>query len=296
MTYQKETAPRDADTDEVLEVPYKPASPALPVETFPLAGLAERRGVAELTTRQRLQFELLVWCTAGRGRHEVDFEDVELGPGRIVHVRTGQVHRWILDPPYEARLILLRPLDRRSDWRAGPRVITPDRDTGQDLDRVLDIVGRQGRTPLTLASLEAVRDLLVSLLELNRPQADNPTQHESIFRDFERLLFDAAPPPRTVDSCAQRLGCSTRTLTRACRSVAGVTPKVMLDRAVALEAQRQLSLGDTTIAAVAERLGFAELSNFTRFFQRVTGETPSAFVAGATRAPLIGHGRRRADG
>ncbi|MFK8023190.1 MAG: helix-turn-helix domain-containing protein [Ilumatobacter sp.] len=230
---------------------------------------------------QRLGFELLVCCDAGFGHHEVDFERVDLAPGRILHVRPGQVHRWVLDPRYEARLFLLRELDHRSDWSPGPHVIETDGDLERDLATIVALADPDRRTtPLTLRSLEALRDLLIALLGLSLPNRQNASHREIVYDEFEHLLGETDTPPRTVQQCAQLLGCSTRTLTRACRSVAQSEPKALIDRAVAVEAQRRLSEVGASATRVAEALGFTEPSHFSRFFKRVTGETPTEFAAG----------------
>lgn len=282
MTYQKQTPSAVVDENDdsiVVDVPYQPTTTGLPVETFTLQSLVQRRGRTELTTPQRIQFELFVWCTDPVARHEVDFDEVELAPDRILHVRPGQVHRWVFKPAYEAGLILLQPLARRRNWKPGPQVIAADGELRQDLIHILGLANREGRsTPLSLSSLAAIRDLLVARLHVDDSVREQPTPHVSIHNDFERLLAEAGPPIRTVEECARRIGCSARTLTRACQSVASVTPKRLIDQAVALEAQRLLSVGGTA-TQVADTLGFVELAHFSRFFARVTNETPSSFVA-----------------
>lgn len=270
----------DKVSEQVDDVPYRPPAAGIPLETFTLSSLVQRHGRAQLANLQRPHFELLVCCSAGTGRHEVDFGEVELGPNRILHVRPGQVHRWILEPLYEANLVLLQPLESRRNWKPGPHIISTDRELNQDVSDILGFASRNDRsTPLSIRSLEAIRDLLVARLGLDDSHSDGATPHEGIYDDFERLLAQADPPLRTVDSCARLLGCSARTLTRACQGVAGVAPKRLIDRAIALEAQRQLSVGNSSATQVAEALGFAELSHFSRFFVRVTNETPSAFAA-----------------
>lgn len=283
MAYQNRTS-------GVVEVPYNPAAAALPVETFTLTSLRQRRGEAELETHQRPQFELVIWCTAGTGRHEVDFESVQLLPGRIIHVGTNQVHRWFLNPSYEARLVLLRPIHHRPTVRSGPRVIDTNPDLETDLHRILDLTGRD----LSMRSLEAVRELIVSMLGLDHPDQADIGERAALYRQYERLLSGPEPPPQTVEECASRIGCSTRTLARACHAMVGASPKALLDHAVALEAQRRLSLPNRSITEVAASLGFTELANFTRFFGRVTGQPPSAFVAGLTD-PAPGRSIRPGD-
>lgn len=280
LTYQNATAP----LDDPVAVPYRPHVPGIGLETFTLSSLVERRGLDELTVPQRIEFELLIWCSTGSVSHEVDFEQVDVERGNIVHIRPGQVHRWILNPIYDARLFLMRPLDERTNWSSGAHVIEPHGELRRDLDAIVALADPANRSaPLSLSGVEAVRDLLIDVLGLIRPR-ENVTYHETIYRDFQRLLGESRSPGRTVQSYASLVGCSARTLTRACRSVAHSEPKALVDRAVALEAQRQLSEPGSSATEVAASLGFAELSHFSRFFRRVTGETPTAFVAGFAAA------------
>ena len=44
-----------------------------------------------------------------------------------------------------------------------------------------------------------------------------------------------------------------------------------------LEAKRQLSHADASVAEIAEELGFDDASNFSSYFRRQTRMTPGAF-------------------
>ena len=44
-----------------------------------------------------------------------------------------------------------------------------------------------------------------------------------------------------------------------------------------LEAKRQLSHADASVAEIAEQLGFDDPSNFSSYFRRHTGMTPGDF-------------------
>ena len=111
-------------------------------------------------------------------------------------------------------------------------------------------------------------------------------------RAFERSVEQHLDEHRSVAWHATRIGTSTRTLVRACRQVVGTTPKLHLDRLVALEARRLLAHSDAPIEGVADDLGFSEPSNFTKFFVRVTGLTPRDFRRDVRRADWS-HARRR---
>lgn len=254
------------------------------METFTLSSLKQRRTPHELAARQRLQFDLLIARLTGSGTHEVDFEPARLGADQILHVRPGQIHRFALDDGYDARLVLLRPFQNRRNWKPGPNVLSPDAQTQSDLGAALDLARSEGRAaPLSEASIEAVHTLLIELLGLRSAPAPDASLGERVFADFERLLGGPVLPPRTVADCALAVGCSPRTLGRACAEFANASPKQMIDKAIAMEGQRLLALGDITATEVGERLGFVELAHFSRFLSRVTGKSPTAFAIAEDR-------------
>jgi AraC-like DNA-binding protein len=83
------------------------------------------------------------------------------------------------------------------------------------------------------------------------------------------------------------MGCSVRTLTRACLAVTGRTAKQVVDDRVALEARRLLACTSLSVAEVGRRLGFPEPTNFGRFFHREAGLSPGAFRAARTAPDLL---------
>src|SRR4051812_40198074 len=64
------------------------------VEVLTLERMRVRGGPTEFLTSQRLDFDLLIRIDAGRAVHTIDFTDHDLGPGDVLWVHTGQVHRW----------------------------------------------------------------------------------------------------------------------------------------------------------------------------------------------------------
>ncbi|MFJ9846920.1 helix-turn-helix domain-containing protein [Kitasatospora sp. NPDC101155] len=53
-----------------------------------------------------------------------------------------------------------------------------------------------------------------------------------------------------------------------------------LDQRILLEAKRLLAHTDLPVARCAERLGFEDAANFSTFFRRQTGQTPSRWRTG----------------
>lgn len=266
---------------EIAQVRYRPAEPDLPVESFTFASLLTRVDLALFSRPERLDFNLVVLCTAGRGTHEVDFAEVALEPKRLLHVRPGQVHRWRRPGSFEAELLVfpdvfptrglvgstatVRSLDTAA-WAGALDVaqqVRRERRLHQDPER--------GNRALML-----LRDLFIVRLRLD-------VEHDGVrghlpapylaFRD------ELGTPPlhQPIASYANRLGYSQRTLTRACLDATGRTAKQLLDEQVLLEARRRLAHTDRPVSDLAGELGFTEATNFTKFFIRMTGRTPRAW-------------------
>lgn len=127
---------------------------------------------------------------------------------------------------------------------------------------------------------ELLRHLLgVVLLRVAglRPQGNRPGSGPEAFRRFTAELEGSYARTRSVAEYASRLGYATKTLTRACQTATGRTPKDLINDRVTLEAKRLLHHTDLPAAAIAHQLGFAEPSNFAKYFTRETGHSPSAF-------------------
>jgi AraC-like DNA-binding protein len=76
-----------------------------------------------------------------------------------------------------------------------------------------------------------------------------------------------------LEGLARQLGMSPRSLRRRLREE-GATLYQLLEEARCHRARRELAIYDERIDAIAERLGYTEISSFHRAFKRWTGQTP----------------------
>jgi AraC-like DNA-binding protein len=79
----------------------------------------------------------------------------------------------------------------------------------------------------------------------------------------------------TIDRVAQRLGITSRTLSRRLRSEGVSFARVQRDLRVAL-AKRYLAERNLPVSRIAWLLGYGEISTFSHAFKRWTGDTPRA--------------------
>lgn len=116
--------------------------------------------------------------------------------------------------------------------------------------------------------------------ELARLECERRLQSGAAERDLtsriRRQLWQCEGSYPDAKTSAARLGMSLRSLYRSLAE-AGCSYRSLLDEARCSRAQRLLIEGDATVAAIAERLGYADPSNFSRCFRRWCGQTPRAF-------------------
>ncbi|EAQ00893.1 putative transcriptional regulator [Janibacter sp. HTCC2649] len=264
------------------------------IEVNTLKGIRDRGGPHEFLTTQRLDFDLLVHVEQGSARHIVDFNDHALGPGDVLWVRAGQVHHWGAIEALEGNVAMFGPhtLDERtsdllrsyptsprSHWSATDLANTP---VPQALG-LLVATGAEprqaGRDALHQAALSHSLAALLVHLSLSRtdggphPQGAKP----EVYIWFRDHLEEHYRRWHKVGDYADRLGYSARTLNRLARRHTGMSAKELIDERILLEAKRQLSHVDASIADIAEDLGFDDASNFSSYFRRQTQLTPGAF-------------------
>ena len=107
---------------------------------------------------------------------------------------------------------------------------------------------------------------------------DRSVAHVQRLRTLVDERFRQQP---TLGQLAAEIGITTTQLNRVCRAVLGHPALAVLHARICLEAQRELAYTTLSIKHIAYKLGFTDAGYFTRFFERETGSTPSAWRAGA---------------
>ncbi|WP_127501862.1 helix-turn-helix domain-containing protein [Actinoplanes solisilvae] len=234
----------------------------------------------------RLPYHILLLATAGHGTVEVDFFGQTCRPGTLLWIRPGQALR-IGRNGLIASVVTFdqrlagddEPL--RNHWQL----------RGEDEDAVINefsqlAVDCERHSPGPVAAELLRHQLRVLLLRIALMTSVAPPGPESqTYGRFRALLEDGHQHSRRVEDYADELGCSVRTLTRACLGATGRTAKQVVDDRVALEARRLLACTPLSVAEVGRHLGFPEPTNFGRFFHREVGMSPGQFRAEASGEP-----------
>ena len=290
----------------ILDVHYAgPAHPGTAIEVVRLSDLFSRVDDEHFVPPQRPRFHLLALVTAGAGSHMIDFRVHRCHKGTLLHVRPGQIQRFIRTPPFEAIVVLFSPaailrdgaLEQVTGHRSFVDMVLPGGSTQiasrhlsqvrSDFERLrLDSHDDRGsplRIRLVQHSLHVLLLRLASSPSAGERPPDGFNAASRIVARFQNELEKTVGLHHRVDGFAARLGCSTRTLHASCFKVRGVGPKSMIEERLVLEAQRLLAHTSLPIDQVGAELGFDEPANFVRMFKRVAATSPGRFRSSLTK-------------
>jgi AraC-like DNA-binding protein len=281
------------DRQETKVFTYQPHGPALDIEVFRVSDLRQRTSAAEIRAPHRYDFYMLVCVTKGSPTQWVDFLPVPCGPGSLLVLRPGQVHGLGDGQDWDGWLALFRSefLPSTSDLVAALGLdrlpdhlqLNPD-----DFAATTEILGRMQLDATRSAPTKDIHALLRyqlsamlwRLCTLTDQQADAITSRGlQRFARFRRLVDQNHARWHQVAEYAKALGCTEKSLTRAAQEASGHHAKAVIASRITLEAKRLLAHTDRPIYLIAEGLGFAEATNFAKFFRRETGLTPAKFRA-----------------
>ena len=247
----------------------------------------------------RAEFYHVIWVQRGHAVHTVDFQRVPLVPGSLLFVGPGRVHTFDLTADYDGQLLLFTDafFVRSQEDARFLRTTSLFQDV---LDVPVVLAGAAAPAFATLCTqvatelsyapdpyqpvvLQNVVHNLLLLAERTRQQQgywpldQSPDLIYTLrFRDLVEQQFKTV---RTVRRYAAQLSVSEKRLAQATANILGKLPKELIDERVTLEAKRLLVHTRATSKEIGFALGFAEPTNFIKYFRRQTSLTPSEFRA-----------------
>lgn len=145
-------------------------------------------------------------------------------------------------------------------------------------------------------------DLVAEIHEAMTPDPHDPAGHLAAIAALERRLTPYLPvdgpglminevvgwlrehPEVTrVDELAAHVGLSERSLQRLVEQRVGMSPKWLIQRRRLHDAVEALKAGESSLADMAARLGYADQAHFTHDFRTVTGMTPGEYLSDQPR-------------
>lgn len=295
---------RTSQEGKIESVPFaNRRHPGLDLEVMSFAELRNRVPSHHRHLYTRPDFHQLILTESGVVEHEVDFERYRCGAGTVLHQRPGQVQKFGREIDAQGWIVLFLPEflppEPLLETRLGPSdavAITPPKKQLRGLTSTLHaLVSTYESVDGQACTLHALQHLLLALL-LHVTRAYDAAQDRKLIgssgmlNTYRRFLLEVDQHfsnNRDATDYANRLGVSVKTLQRACKTVAGASPKRLIEKRVTLEAKRLLAHSLLPVSAIGVELGFSEATNFVKFFRRSAGLTPSVFRAGSASVDQV---------
>ncbi len=283
----------DALTGAIEPVPFfNPDRPGLGVEVLSLAELRAKLPARHRSIRSRPDFHQLMLIESGSTVHDIDFVRHSCRAGDVLLLRPGQVQQFIRDSGATGWVVLFTsefvPPEAALEHALGHGAAEAIRLPAAERRKVGTTITALATAYRALRagdalSTQATRHLLLALL-LQLAAAREGIQVEPapagmlrVYRRFLQALESGYLQSRQVAGYAAAIGCSTRTLARACEALGGASPKALVERRVLLEAKRLLAHSALGVSQISATLGYSEPTNFVKAFRRAEGMTPLQF-------------------
>lgn len=243
----------------------------------------------------------VVLTEQAQGQHIVDFHSFALGPQQIYFISPGQVHQiieekksygWALT--FSPQFLVENGIERAfiedlhlfQDYGFTPP-LEPDQAAATQLNQYAQEMARF-RHSNEKFRYQAVGALLkLFLIRCNHlcdlHQSDNPQAVQAsvtLLRAFKELLNERYAQWHKVSEYAEAMFITPDYLNSSVKSLTHKSAKEHIQTRITIAAKRYLRHTDLPNKEIAYRLGFSEPANFSQFFKKCTGLSPTAFRKG----------------
>ena len=245
----------------------------------------------------RHDFYTALLIEKGFGKHLIDFSVYDMGEHQVHFVSPGQVHN-IIDPEkmtgytilfsteflidHNIPLHFIEDLNLFNNYGESP----PLQLTQEQYIKLANFCNEmiihnsqddQYKTESIAAYLKLI---LITCNSIGTPQELNTQKIEvgnHIIKQFKVLVESNFATWHSSSQYATALNITADHLNRTIKSFIGKTAKEYIQTRICIAAERMLYFSDLSTKEIAYQLGFSEPANFSTFFKKATGMSPSQF-------------------
>ena len=279
-------------------LPFSPnSSYALDIEILSVMDLRNRVAENRFRLAHQIDFFMLAVITKGTCTHVIDYHPVKCKKGMLLLLQPGQAQQFDERLGWDGWIVIFRPeflamfnSDRtRNDALTEvvknlPSHLKLDHSIFTIFDKTLELMRSDtAYSDATWMLNSLLRFQLQSLLMRVFLHSHNKVKSENVgfiserFAKFRHLVEVNFKKQHQVSFYAAQMGCNAKSLTRAALEAIGLTAKDYISTRINLEAKRLLTHTTTPVTIISDQLGFDESTNFTKFFKREVGQSPSDF-------------------
>jgi len=269
-------------------------------ENFSIAAMEaiydERGGATDEPHRHDYYTVLLV--KQSQGQHHIDFNQYDLAGQQVFFVAPGQVHQVVEQERSEGFVItfttdflvmnaiplgFIEDLNLFHDYGESPP-LQPAATAFEQLLHFAEQMQALMQSDEELMELSLGAYLKLFLIKCKQSCSLHPDESALKFvgghlvRDFKALVNTHYRQEHAASFYADQLHITADHLNRTIKGAIGKTAKEYIQSRITTEAKRLLCFSGASAKEVGYSLGFSEPSNFSAFFKKCTGLSPSKFM------------------
>lgn len=249
----------------------------------------------------KLRFSLILFCTGGSMRMQLNMDEFELRRNDILIAHSGSIGQCLEISPdcrvaviafansfyngesnSEGMVVVRSFLARRSLLRVGPEEM-------EELIGIYRLMYRKIEQPDFRCKHEVVAGCMQVLFGdlcqwmapfVAREEQTVGSRKQQLFDSFMRLLSEHYGSERSIGFYAERLCVTPKYLSQVVRAVSGRHAGAWIRDYVILEAKALLRSRRYTVQQVSDRLNFPNQSFFGVYFKKAVGCSPKAYRDG----------------
>ncbi len=253
----------------------------------------ERNGEADEPHRH--DYFTVILIKEASGKHIIDFKGYDLQAKQVYFVSPGQIHQVIEEKKSFGYVILFSPeflaenqipcyfiedLNLFNDHGNSPPLSLNDK----EVDQLLTFCGEMHKIQdsdlkyMEQAISSYIKLFLIHCNNVCTLKNDNPQNQEainSILKNFKMLVNEKYMEWHQTSDYAGQLNVTPDYLNRVIKSLTGKTAKEFIQARIIIEARRLLYFSEMSAKEIGYNLGFSEPANFSAFFKKNTGFSPS---------------------
>lgn len=224
----------------------------------------------------------LVYLSSTSGKHVVDGRESLVETPCLLVIRKDNVHHWELMNPVKGFVILIKDtfVSQSFDFeinRLVNAIVPYDTIYFKEsciFENLLSLLANEHNKICQEGLFKA---FLAKVLEYVNASNEAKPISKNIYDQFCSILHDEVKVVNHVAYYASKLNTTPQNLNAVCKKNANITASELLAGYIIKEAKRLLFYTTSSVSEIAFELGFSDKSNFSKYFKRYVGITPTEF-------------------
>jgi len=251
------------------------------------------KNIRDVHFPHRHDFYYLLYVSAGRGTHTIDFQTYRFAPGQLYIMSPGQVHEWEIRSEMKGYVVSFTAEAFYNDaqkieeqWSYFHSLFYEplyliDKSKRPEMEAWFEFLYRASESygvhqaQLMKNQLSAMLYKIADSIGLSKHLAAS----DHLVRRYELLLDGHFSTHHELGFYAEKLHITPNYLNSLCKKEIGKSAKTLLSERLLLEARRLLRHSRLSVGEIADHLQFQSPSYFIRFFKKHGGLTPLEFRA-----------------